>query len=433
MSQSLESRSRARSCQGFGRTLALLGLTLLCSRGRAQEGAAGIGPSLLEDPKVREVLESVRVNEPQVLDDQVRLCEIEAPSFQEQARAAVMKAEFERAGLRNVRLDAIGNVLGERPGRLTRPRVVVASHLDTVFPSGTDLRVRREGAMLKGPGIGDNCRGLAVLLGMVRALQKSKIETTGPMTFVANVGEEALGNLRGARHLFEVELLGRIDRFVSIDGSGHGFVHLGVGVHRYKVTVKGPGGHSYFAFGNPNPVHALGRAITHIGDIQVPPDPRTTFSVGRINGGTSINSIAFEAWMEIDMRSHDTEALDAVDGQIHRAVALGVQEENDRWSGKGAVTVGWESLGDRQPGITPVDAPIVQATISVTKALGLPVQPFPATTDSNIAMALGVPAVTLDGGGDGSGGHSLGEVFDSTDSWKGTQRALLLALALARP
>lgn len=180
------------------RTVALFCLTLLASRGAPQEGAAGIGASLLEDAKVREVLEAVRVNEPQVLEDQVRLCEIEAPSFHEQARAAVMKAEFENAGLQNIRIDAVGNVLGERPGRQARPRVVVASHLDTVFPSGTDLRVRREGALLKGPGIGDNCRGLATLLGMVRALQKSKIETTGPITFVANVGEEALGNLRGA-------------------------------------------------------------------------------------------------------------------------------------------------------------------------------------------------------------------------------------------
>jgi acetylornithine deacetylase/succinyl-diaminopimelate desuccinylase-like protein len=235
------------------------------------------------------------------------------------------------------------------------------------------------------------------------------------------------------KHLFETELHGRIDRFVSIDGSGIGFTHLGVGAERYRVTFKGLGGHSYYAFGVANPVHALGRAIAKTATLQVPKDPRTTFNVGRVGGGTSVNSIAFEAWLEVDMRSHDAASLADLDRRFHAAVDEALREENASANGRGAVTASWESIGARSGGMTPADAPLIQATVSVTKALGLPIVTFPATTDSNVAMALGVPAVTLDGGGDGSGGHSLTETFDSTDSWKGTQRALLLAIALAQP
>jgi tripeptide aminopeptidase len=399
----------------------------------AQQEPATIGTRLLADPSVRAALDRARANEPRTIEEQVTLCEIPAPPFGEERRAAVVKALFEELGLARVRTDTIGNVLGERPGRAPSPHVVVAAHLDTVFPEGTDVRVARDGARLKGPGIGDNCRGLAALVGVARALQEAGVETPGAITFVANVGEEGLGNLRGARHLFEVELKGRIDRFLSIDGSGIAFTHVGVGAHRYRVTFKGPGGHSYFAFGRANPVHALGRAIARIDQIEVPKDPRTTFNVGRVGGGTSVNSIASEAWMEVDMRSHDAAALGAVDALVRRAVAVAVEEENARWAGRGAVEAAWEDLGARAAGMTAATAPIVQATRSVTAALGLPVKTFLATTDSNVAMALGVPALTIDGGGDGSGGHSVGEVFDTTDSWKGTQRALLLAVALAQP
>ncbi len=423
---------RPHSGLPFSMTLAL---ALMGASGTslAQEGAADIGPRLMAEPAVRQALEAVRASEPEMLREQVRLCEIPAPSFHEQARAAVMKKHFEELGLVNIRVDAVGNVLGERPGRSMRPRVVVASHMDTVFPEGTDLKVKQEGLVYKGPGIGDNCRGLVALLGIIKALGQANVQTEGPITFVANIGEEALGNLAGARHLFDVELKDKVDRFVSIDGSGTGFVHVSVGVRRYRVTVTGPGGHSYFRFGAANPIHALGRAVAHIADFEVPETPRTTFSVGRVNGGTSINSIAYEAWMEVDLRSHDEPSLQALDAKLREAVEAGVREENARWKGKGAVSVAWKELGAHQGGVNPAESPMVQATISVTKALGLPIQIFPATTDSNIPMSRGIPAVTIDGGGDGGGGHALTEFFDSTDSWKGTQRALLLVLALTRP
>ncbi len=424
-----------RSGGGMTRSAAaVLGAIAACTvPAAAQQGAADIGSRLLADPSVRAALDLARSGEPRVLEEQVRLCEIPAPTFQEGRRAAVLEATFRELGLRNVRIDAVGNVLGERPGRSPRPHVVVAAHLDTVFPEGTDLTVKREGAVYMGPGIGDNCRGLAAMVGLIRALQGARVETPGSITFVANVCEEGLGNLKGAFHLFEAELKGRIDRFVSIDGSGIGFVNVGVGSERYRVTFKGPGGHSYFAFGRTSPIHALGRAVSRIAEIRVPKDPRTTYNVGRIGGGTSVNSIAFEAWMEIDMRSHDAAALKSIDDAIHRAVEEAVALENASTDGKGTVTAEWEKIGTRVPGKTPDDSAIVEGTRSVTRALGLPVQPFPATTDSNVAMMYGVPAVTLDGGGAGSGGHSLGEFFDSTDSWKGTQRALLLAIALTHP
>jgi acetylornithine deacetylase/succinyl-diaminopimelate desuccinylase-like protein len=412
---------------------ACLCLSVLGLPAGAQQNAADIGPRLLGDATVKAALEAARRNEPQLIEEQVRLCEIEAPPFKEEKRGLAMKAVFERLGLRNVRTDEVGNVLGERPGRSARPHLLFAAHLDTVFPESTDVRVKREGTRLKGPGIGDDCRGLAVLIGVIRALDDGKVETPGTITFLADVGEEGLGDLRGVKHAFEKTLKDRVDRFVSIDGLGYGITHVGVGSYRYRVAFKGPGGHSYGAFGMANPIHALGRALAGIADFETPSDPKTTFNVGRVGGGTSVNSIPFEAWAEVDMRSHDKASLDAVDRKFHEAVDRALEKENARWRGRGALTVTKERVGTRPPGQTPQDSPIVQAAVSVTKALALPVSLDPGSTDSNVPMWLGIPAVTIDGGGTGGGAHSLGEWFDTTDSWKGTQRALLLAIALAQP
>jgi acetylornithine deacetylase/succinyl-diaminopimelate desuccinylase-like protein len=399
------------------------------------EGAASIGERLLEQPTVRAALDAVKRNEPEVLLEQIRLCEIASPPFKEDKRGLAMKAVFEGLQLKNVRIDAIGNVIGERPGKSERPNLVFAAHLDTVFPEGTDVRVKRDGAVLRGPGIGDDCRGLAVLIGVIRALDAAQLQTPGTITFVADVGEEGLGDLRGVKHLFETSLKGKIDRFVSVDGIGFGYTHRGVGSYRYRVTFKGPGGHSYGSFGVANPIHALGRAIAFIADFDVPSEPKTTFNVGRIGGGTSVNSIAFEAWAEVDMRSHDKDSLDRVDRLFNEAVDRALERENARWNGKGTLSVTKDRVGVRPPGRTPDDAPIVQAVESVTKALGLTARASPGSTDSNVPMWLGIPAVTISGGGSGAGtsAHSPDEAFDTSDSWKGTQRALLLAVALAQP
>jgi tripeptide aminopeptidase len=398
----------------------------------AQERSAEIGALLLKDASVLAAVDAAKKNEPWVLEEQARLCEIPAPPFKETERGKAYAQAFEALGLTNVRIDSVGNVIGERSGTAPRPHVVFSAHLDTVFPEGTNVTVTRDGAVLKGPGIGDDCRGLAVVLGVIKAMKDAWVETDGTITFVGTVGEEGLGDLRGVKHLFGDDLKGKIDRFVSVDGTGLGITHIGVGSLRYRVAFSGPGGHSYGAFGLANPIHALGRAMAKIADFKVPSQPKTTFNVGRIGGGTSVNSIAFEAWMEIDMRSADSAALRSVDADFHRAVDTALEEEKGRWNSRGKLAVDKKLVGDRPAGRTPDTAPIVQAAVSVTRALDIEVRLDEGSTDSNIPMSLGIPAITIDGGGRGTGAHSLGETFDSTASEQGTQRALLLAVALAK-
>jgi len=400
------------------------------------QGAAGRSDqdrfaALVASPDVARALERVKQIEAWVIDQQISLCEIEAPPFKEQKRAEAYKAVFETLGLRNVRIDRAGNVLGERPGTGSGPHLVFSAHLDTVFPEGTNVEVTRQGSILKGPGIGDDCQGLAVVLGVIRAMNETGLSTPGPITFVGTVGEEGLGDLRGVKELFNGELKGKIDRFVSVDGAGYGITHVAVGSLRYRVTFRGPGGHSYGAFGNANPIHALGRAIDAISDFTVPASPKTTFNVGRVGGGTSVNSIAFEAWMEVDMRSSDSRALADLDARFKAAMNAAVAAENTRWNNRGAVSVDIALVGSRPAGRIPDDEPALLAAIGVTRALGLPVSLDEGSTDSNVPISLRIPAVTIDGGGRGSGAHSLDETFDTTDSWKGVQRALLVALALA--
>jgi acetylornithine deacetylase/succinyl-diaminopimelate desuccinylase-like protein len=398
----------------------------------AQQDAATLGARLLQDAAVKAATEGLRASEPQTLEDQIRLCEVEAPPFKETKRAELYAQMFKEAGLTNVRIDKEGNVLGEKRGTQPRPHLVFSAHLDTVFPEGTDVTVKREGAMLRGPGIGDDCRGLTVVLAVARAMVKGNLQTPGTITFVGTVGEEGLGDLRGVKYLFREGLKGQIDRFVSVDGTGFGITHMAVGSLRYRVTFKGPGGHSYGAFGMVNPIHALGRAMSRVADFEVPREPKTTFSVGRIGGGTSVNAIPFEAWAEVDMRSADPAALKSLDAKFHKAMDDAVADENARW-GSRQLTVDKQLVGDRPAGRTAADHAIVVAAVSATKALELPVTLDEGSTDSNIPMNMGIAALTIDGGGRGSGAHALDEAFDSTNSWQGTQRALLIALALAQP
>jgi acetylornithine deacetylase/succinyl-diaminopimelate desuccinylase-like protein len=399
---------------------------------RAQQDAATLGPRLLQEAAVKSALDAIRAAEPQTLEDQIRLCEVEAPPFKETKRAELYARMFREAGLQNVRIDKEGNVLGEKRGTEPRPHLVFSAHLDTVFPEGTNVTVKREGNVLRGPGIGDDCRGLAVVLAVARAMVKGNIQTPGTITFVGDVGEEGLGDLRGVKYLFREGMKGQIDRFVSVDGTGLGITHIAVGSLRYRVTFKGPGGHSYGAFGMVNPIHALGRAMARIAEFQVPTEPKTTFNVGRIGGGTSVNAIPYEAWAEVDMRSADQASLTSLDAKFHKAVDDAAAEENVRW-GSRQLTVEKTLVGDRPAGRTPATSPIVAAAVSVNKALNLPVALDEGSTDSNIPMNMGIPAITIDGGGRGRGAHALDESFDSTDSWQGTQRALLLAIALAQP
>ncbi len=313
-----------------------------------------------------------------------------------------------------------------------RPRLVLAAHLDTVFPAETEVRVRREGLVLRGPGIGDNCRGLAVLVAVARAMNDGRVVTTGPVTFVANVGEEGLGDLRGVKALFTDTLRGRVDRFVTLDNAGLTISTIGVGSLRYRVTFKGPGGHSFAEFGRPNPAAAVGRAAARISDLRVVASPRTTFNVGRIGGGTSVNAIPADAWMELDLRSSDASALAELDGRVQQAIDLAVQDENGRWGRAFAISVQRERVGNRPAGSTPSSAPIVRTAQAVARTLGLVAGPSESSSDANLPMSLGIPAIAIGAGGRSFESHTEREWFDGTNAWQGTQNALLLTVALAR-
>jgi acetylornithine deacetylase/succinyl-diaminopimelate desuccinylase-like protein len=387
---------------------------------------------LVDTPAVRAALEAIRIGEPRTIEDQIRLCEIPAPPFKETARAQAYAGAFRAAGLKNVRIDAVGNVLGERPGQSARPHLVLAAHLDTVFPEATNVEVSRAGSVLRGPGIADNCRGLAVLLAVARALDAGGLDAPGTITFVGTVGEEGLGDLRGVRALFTGPLAARVDRFVSVDGSGHGVTNVAVGSRRYRVTFRGPGGHSYDNFGRANPAHALGRAVALLADLQVPAQPRTTFSVGRVGGGASVNAIPADAWMEVDLRSVDSAALETLDAGFRQAVERALALENARWKQNGRLSVSVERVGDRPAGRSEESSALVQTALASGRALGVTSRLEEGSTDANVPMKLNVPAITVGGGGSAAGIHSLRETFDTTDSWRGSQRILLLAIALAR-
>ncbi|HEY7181084.1 MAG TPA: M20/M25/M40 family metallo-hydrolase [Blastocatellia bacterium] len=407
--------------------IALFLLAVCAFNVQAQEQSTS---QIFSTPQVRRALEYLKATEPDAINDQIRACEIPAPPFQEQKRAEHFKRLFTELGLKNVRIDGIGNVIGERPGVSGGPTLVLAAHLDTVFPEGTDVKVKRNGSVLSGPGIGDDCRGLAVILAVARALNEAKIETEGTIFFVANVGEEGLGDLRGVRSLFNNELKGRVTHFISVDGTGLKVTNTAVGVVRYRVTFHGPGGHSYGAFGLPSPIHALGRAIEKISRFQVPKQPKTTFNVGRIEGGTSVNSIAHTAWMEVDMRSESAQELQKLEAEFKRATQEALDEENARGSGPNKLSVEMKIVSRRPAGVTPADSPIVKIATAADAALGIDTKLNAGSTDSNIPISLGIPAITIDGGGEGRGAHSLDESFDTTDSYVGTQRALLIVMGV---
>lgn len=384
-------------------------------------------------PDVRTILEAIRAHNDWTIDRQIALCEIPAPPFKETARGEAYQRAFEQLGLRNVRIDSVGNVIGERPGTGGGPTVVLAGHLDTVFPEGTDVHVKREGTRLAGPGIGDDCRGLTVVLSTARALQESTLRTPGTIIFVGNVGEEGPGNLRGTRHLFNRELAGRIDYFISVDGIGGDITSRAVGSNRYRVSYKGRGGHSYGAFGNPNPAHALGRAIAAIADMQVPKTPKTTFNVGVIKGGTSVNSIPFEASMDVDLRSESAKALAAEDAVLQRALHRALDAENKRWpNAKDKLTLVIDTIGIRPAGSQADTVRIVRVAREAASTLGWTPTLHASSTDANVPISLGTPGITIDGGGTGGGAHGLDEWYDDgPQGWKGPQWATLVVLSLA--
>lgn len=422
------------------RFTSLLTAGLLFAAASSRSAGAQALPLANQNPRLRAALDSIKAQEGWAVDQQISLCEIPAPPFKEATRAAEYRRRLQSLGLTEVRIDSVGNVIAERRGTGAGPTVLIQGHLDTVFPEGTDVKVKRNGSTLAGPGIGDDCRGLAVVLSVARAFQRANVQTNGTVYFVGDVGEEGQGNLRGTRYLFANSLHGKIDYFISVDGTGLNVTTHGVGSKRYRVTYKGPGGHSYGAFGIPNPIHALGRAIAQIAEIQVPTSPKTTFNVGVISGGTSVNSIPFSATMDLDMRSETAEALDVVDARVRGILTDALDAENGRWikqtgarAEKAKLSLVVDTIGIRPANSTETDSsPIVATALAAAHALGFSPRTGASSTDSNVPMSLGIPAVTIDGGGHGTGAHSLGETYDDgPDGWLGPQWAALLVASLA--
>ena len=382
-------------------------------------------------------LTSIKSTNAWTIDQQVSICEIPAPPFQEASRAEEFRKRLASLGLTNVRLDSVGNVIGERKGTQPRgpnaPTVLLSGHLDTVFPIETDVTVKHVGDTLKGPGIVDDCRGLAVLLAVAKSLNDAKVQTPGTILFVGTVGEEGPGNLRGVRHLVDHELKDQVDHFISVDGGGFGVVNQAVGSYRFRVSVIGPGGHSYGAFGMPNPIHALGRAIAKIGDVQVPRTPKTTFNVGIIEGGTSVNSIADTASFDLDMRSESPEALAVLDAEVQQLLAEAVAEEQARWpQSKVKLELRVDTIGIRPAGTQPDSLRIVRVARETASRLGQTISLRASSTDANIPMARGIPSITIGGGGSSGGAHSLGEWYlDGPNGYLGPQWAALMVTTLA--
>lgn len=364
----------------------------------------------------------------------VELNEIPAPPFGEEKRAERFVQMLKTAGLNDVTIDDTGNVIGRRPGKTGQRTLAIAAHLDTVFPHETDVTVKIEGDTFIAPGIGDNTRGLVVLLSVLRALEEAGIETQDDVLFIGNVGEEGLGDLRGTKALF-AEGGPNIDAFIAIDGGAiDRLIYGGVGSHRYRVTVNGPGGHSWGNFGDANPHHALGRAIALFSE-RAPEvsseGPKTSFNVGRIGGGTSINSIPFESWMEVDMRSGDQSKLDDMDEIFQSAMQDGIDAENSARKSGPALTLDIKKVGKRPAGKGDPDSALIQQTMAAMNALGVKPALRISSTDSNIPISLGIPAVTLSRGGISKGAHSAKETWTDRDSHVAEQLLLLTVLQQA--
>jgi len=387
--------------------------------------------------KFAEAIRTLDAEHDRMIDEIITLTEIPAPPFKEDARGAAYLEMLRAHGLTDVTRDAEGNVMGLRPGSGGGPLIAIAAHLDTVFPEGTDVTVTREGTRLAAPGIGDDTRSLAVLLAMIRAMDAAEIRTTADILFVGDVGEEGLGDLRGMKYLFQKgPYKDRISTFISIDGAGSGsdITHGGVGSKRYRVTFTGPGGHSYGAFGLVSPAFAMGLAMAKLSDVAVPQNPKTTFNVGVVGGGTSVNSIPFEQWMEVDMRSESPVELGKLEETFRRLMQEAADEENRvRSTRQGRIEVDLTLIGDRPSGETPLDSRLVQVAAAAVRAAGMePTFGF-SSTDSNIPISLAIPAITIDSGGRGGRAHALDEWIDveKTASLRGIESALTLLLTLA--
>lgn len=385
---------------------------------------------IIGNEQVSHGLKFLKEDHENTIEEQKNICTIPAPSFHEEKRAMDYMKRLKDLGLQDVQMDEVGNVYGVRPGKGNGPKLLISAHLDTVFDEGTDTCVKAKDGLLCAPGIGDDTRGLAEILSIIRAFNKTDIETVGDIIFCGNVGEEGIGDLRGIKHIFKKNT--DIDGFISIDGSGVASItYSATGSYRYKITYKGPGGHSFGSFGLPSAIHAQGRAIAKIADLIPPISPKTTFTVGKIEGGTSINSIAERASMYVDIRSGNKKELNELESAILECVKAAAEEENRRWNHKEKITIDIELIGDRPAGVQATDNIIVQTAIGAINSMGLVTKlNGPGSTDANIPISLGIPAIAVGRGGTSGAIHTLNEWFDPTDAYMGPQKTFLTILGL---
>ena len=387
--------------------------------------------SVVAHERVRAARLHIERSDERTLARQAALSAIPAPTGAEGARGAHVAELFREAGLGDVAVDAVGNVSGWI-GTDRQDAVVLSAHLDTVFGAGLDVSVERSGARLEGPGIADNARGLAALVTVAEALARSRVVTLRPVRFAATVGEEGSGDLRGVRHLF-ANGDGRPHAFIALDGAGlERIVHRALGARRYRATYLGPGGHSWAAFGVANPANAVGRATALLADLPAHHSPRSSCAVVRLGGGTGLNSIPQEAWLDLDLRSEDPRTLvqldEAVQALLHRALA---EENGHRSAGTPPLRLDLRRVGDRPSGLTPRAHPLVQTAIAATRALGRTHELACASTDANVPIALGVPAIALGAGGHAGDAHLPTEWYENVDGPLGVVRALLVTAAMA--
>ena len=386
---------------------------------------------LADDPACARALAWIDTSAVWVTDQQIHLTEIPAPEFKEAPRAEYLKKIFEAAGLK-VQLDKLGNVIAERLGSDPNSVILLAAHLDTVFPAGTDVRVKRHGNRLTAPGVADNGAGLAALAGVARALSESRIQTTKTIVLAGDVGEEGEGNLRGIRAL--VEGYGsRLAAVIAVDGASTEHITTqGIASHRFEIAITGPGGHSWSDFGAPNPITALSRGIVKFSALPVPDDPRSSYNFGMIEGGTSINSIPSRAAVKVDLRSEDEAEVNKMERALRDAMQSGAREEmSAAHDGQNSLRVIVRSLGSRPAGKLPDNAPLLETLRNVDRFLGNRSRLERSSTDANLPLSLGIPAVSLGGGGKGGGSHTTAEWYDATGRELGLKRLLLATVALA--
>ena len=392
--------------------------------------------------KVQEIYEKLQASAPiqqgiaflaadhqNTIADQIAINEVPSPPFHEAERAKYYQQKLEEAGLADVRMDQEGNVYGVFKGSGAGPRIFVSAHLDTVFAAGTDVTVREKDGKLYAPGIADNARGLAAILSVIRALKETGVKTVGDIIFGGDVGEEGLGDLRGVKAFFRENT--DVDGYITVDGVKEQIItYLCTGSRRCEITYRGSGGHSWNAFGLPSAIHALGRAIAKISEIRTPSQPKTTFTVGTITGGTSVNSIAAEASMLLDMRSAKEEELKKLESAVMVLLDEAAAEENARWDSDD-IKVEIKLVGDRPAGEQAPDAPIVQAAWAATEAIGLVPEFGPASsTDANLPLSMGIPAIRICGGGAEGHNHSLDEWYNPANGYRGPQKVFMTLLGL---